>query len=79
MTRGALAALLVGLGKDPERVLQRIDGDAPAMMERNAEEARRLGLFGSPHFIVGTKLSWGDDRLEDAIVCATRWSGRAEP
>lgn len=30
--------------------------------------ARELGIFGSPTFVVGTELFWGDDRLEDAIA-----------
>ena len=29
--------------------------------------ARELGIFGSPTFVVGRELFWGDDRLEDAI------------
>lgn len=29
--------------------------------------ARELGLFGSPSFVVGRELFWGDDRLEDAV------------
>jgi 2-hydroxychromene-2-carboxylate isomerase len=34
------------------------------------EEAKALGVFGSPTFVVGSEVFWGDDRLEDAI----RWS-----
>jgi hypothetical protein len=34
-----------------------------------ADIARDLGIFGSPTFVVGRELFWGDDRLEDAI----RW------
>lgn len=31
-------------------------------------EARALGIFGSPSFVIdGHELFWGDDRLEDAI------------
>ena len=29
--------------------------------------ARDLGIFGSPTFVVGRELFWGNDRLEDAI------------
>ena len=32
------------------------------------DEARRLGIFGSPTFAVDGELFWGDDRLEDAIT-----------
>ena len=36
----------------------------------NTSEAKAKNIFGSPTFIVGKELFWGDDRLEDAI----RWS-----
>ena len=32
------------------------------------EEARTLGIFGSPTFVVGHELFWGNDRLDDAIT-----------
>jgi 2-hydroxychromene-2-carboxylate isomerase len=32
------------------------------------DRARELGIFGSPTFVVGQELFWGDDRLEDAIA-----------
>ena len=32
--------------------------------------ARKLGVFGSPTFIVNKEVFWGDDRLDDAI----KWS-----
>jgi 2-hydroxychromene-2-carboxylate isomerase len=37
---------------------------------RMTEEARNLGLFGSPSFVVGTEVFWGDDHLEDAVQWA---------
>jgi 2-hydroxychromene-2-carboxylate isomerase len=36
-------------------------------LELETDEARRLGLFGSPTFIVNNELFWGNDRLEDAV------------
>ena len=39
-------------------------------LDRMTEEARALGLFGSPSFVVGTEVFWGDDHLEDAIQWA---------
>ena len=36
----------------------------------NTSEAKAKNVFGSPTFIVGQELFWGDDRLEDAI----KWS-----
>tara|TARA_B100001057_G_C22831076_1_gene943420 strand:- start:709 stop:1302 length:594 start_codon:yes stop_codon:yes gene_type:complete len=35
----------------------------------NTKEARNKKIFGSPTFVVGDELFWGDDRMEDAI----RW------
>ena len=34
---------------------------------KETDVARRLGIFGSPTFAIGTELFWGDDRLEDAL------------
>ena len=34
----------------------------------NTESARKNKIFGSPSFIVGNEIFWGDDRLEDAIT-----------
>ena len=33
----------------------------------NTESARNNKVFGSPSFIVGNEIFWGDDRMEDAI------------
>jgi 2-hydroxychromene-2-carboxylate isomerase len=40
---------------------------------QETEEAKRLGIFGSPTFVVDRELFWGNDRLEDAIA----WHQRA--
>ena len=34
----------------------------------NTESARKNKVFGSPSFIVGNEIFWGDDRMEDAIT-----------
>ena len=63
-----LAPVLERLGRVPRDVLAR--ADAPDIRERYAAEtdtARRLGIFGSPTFVCGGEIFWGDDRLEDAI------------
>ena len=36
----------------------------------NTESARSHKIFGSPSFVVGDEIFWGDDRMEDAI----KWS-----
>jgi 2-hydroxychromene-2-carboxylate isomerase len=57
------------IGQDPARVLDWADTPgADAALTAATEEARSLGIFGSPNFVVGgTELFWGDDRLVDAI------------
>lgn len=36
-------------------------------------EAEQRGLFGTPSFLVGDELFWGNDRLEQAIAWATSY------
>jgi 2-hydroxychromene-2-carboxylate isomerase len=56
------------VGQDPGRVIEAANTDwARGVLEAETAEARRLGIFGSPTFVVGTELFWGDDRLIDAI------------
>ncbi|HEY8593990.1 MAG TPA: DsbA family protein [Devosiaceae bacterium] len=64
-----LSASIAEAGEDPERVLAEAEGAAGVVaLAENTDEARRLGIFGSPSFVVGTELFWGDDRLEDAMA-----------
>ena len=60
---------LIRAGQDFDRVLEVARSDAIDHAYRDAtSQARSLGIFGSPSFIVdGHELFWGDDRLEDAI------------
>ena len=37
------------------------------LLDAETEAACKLGIFGSPTFVVGGELFWGDDRLDDAI------------
>lgn len=63
-----LRALLAGLGQDPDATIAR--ADTQAIRDRYAAEtqaARSLGIFGSPTFVSGAEIFWGDDRLEDAL------------
>ena len=54
--------------QDPERVITLARGtDAQQALGDATDEARSLGIFGSPTFSVGREIFWGDDRLEDAI------------
>jgi 2-hydroxychromene-2-carboxylate isomerase len=59
---------LSDIGQDPARVLAVADSDdAKAALAAETDAARKLGIFGSPTFVVGRELFWGDDRLADAI------------
>lgn len=63
------AANLREVGHDPARVLALAASDeVKAAFAGETDEARTLGVFGSPVFITGGELFWGDDRLEDAIA-----------
>ncbi len=35
--------------------------------DSETEHAKELGIFGSPTFMWGAEMFWGDDRFEDAI------------
>jgi 2-hydroxychromene-2-carboxylate isomerase len=63
-----LSESLNEIGQDPQRVLAIA---ASEEIERRylaaTEEAKALGIFGVPTFVVGGELFWGDDRLNDAI------------
>ena len=57
------------IGEDPCRVLRLAEADdTVAALKAETDEARALGIFGSPTFSVGGELFWGDDRLDDAVA-----------
>jgi len=65
-----LSEVLRDLGRDPARVVAAAKtGRIAERYQRDTEEAKALGVFGSPTFVVEGEVFWGDDRLEDAI----RW------
>jgi 2-hydroxychromene-2-carboxylate isomerase len=69
----SVAQAIVAAGQDPKRVLGRAESDEiKARWDAETEAARRLGIFGSPTFAIGTEIFWGDDRLEDALEWARR-------
>lgn len=58
------------IGQNPARVLALAQSEATGRAYDEAtDEARGLGIFGAPTFVVGGEIFWGDDRLEDAV----RW------
>ncbi|MEI6160838.1 MAG: DsbA family protein, partial [Roseococcus sp.] len=67
------AGVITRLGRDAAAVLAR--AAAPenlARIEAETDAARAVGIFGSPSFVVGEELFWGDDRLEAALDWANR-------
>jgi 2-hydroxychromene-2-carboxylate isomerase len=63
-----LSESLIEIGQDPARVRAEAAGEAVGLAyDAATDEARALGIFGSPSFIAGGELFWGDDRIEHAI------------
>jgi 2-hydroxychromene-2-carboxylate isomerase len=56
------------IGQEPQSVLALANAaDTKDALMAETGIARDLGIFGSPTFVIGSELFWGDDRLEDAI------------
>jgi 2-hydroxychromene-2-carboxylate isomerase len=70
----ALRQILETMGRNADLCIRqaatdRTKGDYLAA----TEQARQLGMFGSPTFVVGNEIFWGDDRLADALAwCVSR-------
>ncbi|WP_229491434.1 2-hydroxychromene-2-carboxylate isomerase [Massilia sp. HP4] len=70
-------AALDGLAPDPQAWVDLAGSEnAKAALREQTAQARRLGIFGGPSFIVDGELFWGDDRLEDALDAARAGGGR---
>lgn len=64
-----LHAIITALGRDADECLAHAESESiMALYKQRTDAARELGIFGSPSFVVGTEVFWGDDRLEDAIA-----------
>lgn len=68
-----LSESLREIGQDPARVIE-MSASVPIGRAYDAAtaEARDLGVFGSPSFVVAGEVFWGDDRLDDAIEWARK-------
>jgi 2-hydroxychromene-2-carboxylate isomerase len=63
-----VSASLRDIEQDPARVLGLADSEkVKRALALETDTARGSGIFGSPTFVVGRELFWGDDRLKDAI------------
>jgi 2-hydroxychromene-2-carboxylate isomerase len=72
-----LAAIVAALGQPAEAVLARATAsDNKAALRAQTEDARRLGIFGAPSFVIGEELFWGNDRVHEAIAWAIAQQSR---
>lgn len=63
-----LSASLREVGQDSAAAVERARSDRIGQAyEAATDEARKLGVFGSPTFAVRGEVFWGDDRLDDAV------------
>lgn len=63
-----IRSILDGLGEPGESLLlEAQSSENKSRLRANVDEARKLGLFGAPSFVVNGELFWGNDRLEDAL------------
>ncbi|MGH7126537.1 MAG: 2-hydroxychromene-2-carboxylate isomerase [Stellaceae bacterium] len=68
-----LAPILAGLGLPASDILRDAQAElTKSRLREQTEEARRRGIFGAPIFFVATEMFWGNDRLDDALLMASR-------
>lgn len=66
-----LSEVLIKIGADRNTIIEQARTDeTKEKLRAQTDEARQKGLFGSPSFVVGEELFWGNDRLEQAIAFA---------
>jgi 2-hydroxychromene-2-carboxylate isomerase len=59
-------------GRDPNEIFARTNSpETHGKLAAETDAARALGIFGSPTFVCGTELFWGDDRFAEAIEWCT--------
>ncbi len=64
-----IAALLRDLNVDGERLIGSAQTpESKDRLRRQTDETSSLGLFGAPHFVIGSEIFWGHDRLEEALA-----------
>jgi len=73
-----VAELLKSIGRDPDEIYERaLSSDNKEALQRQTEEAKKIGIFGAPSFVAAGELFWGNDRLEDAIDWCVRHAAPA--
>jgi 2-hydroxychromene-2-carboxylate isomerase len=76
--RSVISEILTAIGQDAAAVLARAEAPGNPLRART-EEAKRLGLFGAPTFVVGTELFFGQDRMDEALEWARATASRPAP
>jgi len=67
-----LSRALRGTGREPDEIIARANSsEIHERLRAETDAARDLGIFGSPTFVCGTEVFWGDDRLEEAVEWCT--------
>jgi 2-hydroxychromene-2-carboxylate isomerase len=72
-----IASILEELGQPASRLEAAEAPEAKAKLRAQCDQARALGIFGAPSFVVGKELFWGNDRLETALDWARGKEGEA--
>ena len=76
-TPESLAPILTELGLPAADILQEAQTEPIKIrLREKTEEARLRGIFGAPTFFAGGEMFWGNDRLDDALLWASRRQGR---
>ena len=74
----AMTSVLTELGLPVAEILAAATSDAVKTRLRDqTETAKARGIFGAPTFFVNGEMFWGNDRLDDALRCAS--AGAAAP
>jgi 2-hydroxychromene-2-carboxylate isomerase len=70
-----MALILRRLDLPSTEILEQAQSEPIKMrLREQTDEARARGIFGAPTFFVGIDMFWGNDRLEDALLFASRGS-----
>jgi 2-hydroxychromene-2-carboxylate isomerase len=66
-----MAPIVAELGLSALGLIERAQSEPiKTRLRDQTEQARAKGIFGAPTFFVGTKMFWGNDRLDDALLFA---------
>lgn len=68
-----ISGILLDLGLPAAEIVAEAQAEpTKARLRAQTEQARAKGIFGAPTFFVGAEMFWGNDRLDDALLHASR-------